>query len=758
MKDEGKQRFGHESALRAYREACPAGRMLSLNRARFSLILHPSSFILFSVFFAISAGATVPPKRAPAHRPNILLITLDTTRQDALGCYRDPKKEYPSIGWKPGMASATPILDALCAKGRKFTRAYTTAPITLVAHASILTGLYPPKHGVHDNGIYTLAKDVPTLPEILHQHGYQTGAAVSAIVLDRHYGLDRGFDHYDDRLGSETGGLQLEERKATQTVDAALKIVNGFRKEKPFFFWLHLYDPHNDYQAPEPYKSHFPPYLAEVAYMDHELGRFLDTLRKSGRIDDNTLLVITGDHGESLGEHGEQTHGIFLYEATLRVPLIIVGGRGDGWSGVDERLHSLTCIAPSILYAAGPSPERAFGGFNFSPCERPPNAIYAESELGANSYHWAPIYAAVGFTQKDENISWPRKFIRAPHPEQYSLQPDPQEKLNLAGEPAAEPWQRLLAQAISATQAGARKSQSQSDDPETRRKLQQLGYVSGGSAAPDDLPRPDPKDVIQLLPKFDEARGRAQKGDCQGAMPILLDILKQNPGNVPVTAQLGWCQLELKNPRAAVPLYAQAIKLNPSWEILHHQLGRALADSGDFAGAAREWRAALALNPRFALSTAALMSRLRESGQAGEAQAVYAAARQAGVEDGAVEFEAAVLAHARKDDAAAEGALRRALAADPGHVTARSNLANLLYGRKARRETILLYEAGLKLRPDEKEFLLPYAALLLEGCPDAGACPDAAHAALLLRRFLSAHPNDPKAPQVRDLLAGMGDR
>ncbi len=704
-------------------------------------------------------------KPPAAKRPNILLVTLDTTRPDAIDCFREPGKEYATIGWKPAMGAVTPTLDALCAKGRKFTRAYTTAPITLVAHASILTGLYPPKHGVHDNGIYTLPKDVPTLPEILKKNGYQTGAAVSAIVLDRHYGLDRGFDQYDDKLGTATGGIQLEERKAPQTVDAALKIVNGFSKAKPFFFWLHLYDPHNDYQAPEPWRSKFPPYLAEVAFMDHELGRFLDTLRKSGRIGDDTLIVVTGDHGESLGEHSEQTHGIFLYESTLRVPLMVIGGHylvgADTSSAV-----SLIDIFPTVLEGAasrresiespGFSLPKHYDHFESMHYSR---SVYSESELAMNSYHWAPLYS----TLTDYTLPFPNggpnadvrgyvKTISAPRPEQYKLDDysgqSEGEESNLF--PGLSKEKRLESLAgIEQFKTASRKPVTQADDPKARAALQQLGYVSGPSQANDDLPRPDPKDVIGLLPKFDEARGRANKGDCAGAKPILEEILKQNPGNVPVLAQLGWCRIETGDPRGAVPLYAQALKLNPSWEVLHYQLGSALDKVGDKAGASREWKAALALNPRTPPAAAGLIRLAREGKDYAAAEKNYAEARAAGLEDGTVEFEAAMTAHDRGDAKGTEAGLRRTLAADPAHLEARVDLANLLYGRGEIPAVLHLYEDGLKARPEEGKFLLPLGAIQLNDRNDPAA------AAALFRRFLRAHPNDPEAPKVRELLARM---
>src|SRR5262249_8270931 len=252
---------------------------------------------------------------ARRHRPNVLVVTVDTLRADRLGCY----------GF--GLAQ-TPAIDRLANEGVRCTDAATSAPITLPAHSSIMTGLYPPAHGVRDNGNYALAPEAVTLAERLEAAGYRTGAFVSAAVLTRRYGLDQGFEVYDDDLWTEDEPelFMVRERPAARTADRALAWLDDWRKNvpgRPFFMWIHFFDPHQPYKVRSADLAALAPtpYDAEVAEADRGVGRLIEWLRRRGLLDD-TLVVFTADHGESLDEHGEPTHGIFIYDATIHVPLI----------------------------------------------------------------------------------------------------------------------------------------------------------------------------------------------------------------------------------------------------------------------------------------------------------------------------------------------------------------------------------------------------------------------------------------------------
>jgi len=280
---------------------------------------------------AVIAGWLVLRRSAePPMRPgscagcNVLLVTIDTLRSDRVGAFGGP-------------ANLTPTLDRLAGEGLRLTRTYSSAPLTLPSHTSIMTAVSPPVHGVRANGLFRLGDTLPTLATILKSQGYRTGAFVGAFVLDARFGLNRGFDVYDDRYGEKHAGEDTEgaERRAEEVIKPATEWIaqrsaTGDQpsavSHQPFLAWIHLYDPHEPYRAPEPYASQHAPYDAEVAYTDATLGRFLDDLKAAGQLD-RTLVVVAADHGESLGEHGERTHGVFAYDVTLRVPWIIWASR-----------------------------------------------------------------------------------------------------------------------------------------------------------------------------------------------------------------------------------------------------------------------------------------------------------------------------------------------------------------------------------------------------------------------------------------------
>src|SRR5216684_7800546 len=250
---------------------------------------------------------------------NVLLVTIDTLRVDRVGAF----------GGSPGL---TPTLDRLAREGLRLTRAYASAPLTLPSHASILTGMSPPRHGVRANGLFRLGPELPTLATVLKAAGYRTGAFVGAFVLDARFGLNRGFDEYDDRYGEKHAGDPADgaERRGEEVIKPALAWINQQSNQQSaignlqWFAWVHLYDPHEPYRAPQPYASQHDPYDAEVAYADAMVGKLLADLRSAGQLD-HTLVIVAADHGESLGEHGERTHGVFVYDVTMRVPVIISG-------------------------------------------------------------------------------------------------------------------------------------------------------------------------------------------------------------------------------------------------------------------------------------------------------------------------------------------------------------------------------------------------------------------------------------------------
>src|SRR5947209_15029841 len=382
-------------------------------RARALLLLAAWAALLV----ALGAGLAGCGRRRA--RPNLLLVTLDTTRADRLGCY----------GYG---AARTPALDRLAAEGVRAADAVTAAPITLPSHATILTGLYPPAHGVRDNGTYALGDDAVTLAERLHAAGYRTQAIVSALVLNRRYNLGQGFDGYDDDLWSEDQPklFLIRSRPGPKTAARAVRWLEGWSEEtprRPFFLWMHLFDAHQPYTAPAAERLRFAtPYDAEIAVLDRAVGEVVDELRHQGILDD-TLVVVTADHGESLGEHGEKTHALFIYDATVRVPLLLRYPRrlpaGTVYAGPVRTVD----IAPTVLAALGLPGGGEMQGRDLLPAfrgdEPPPDlAQYSESLLAQVGFGMSPLFGL-----RHGGYKW----IRAPKPEVYDLGRDPRETANL---------------------------------------------------------------------------------------------------------------------------------------------------------------------------------------------------------------------------------------------------------------------------------------------------------------------------------------
>jgi tetratricopeptide (TPR) repeat protein len=416
-----------------------------------------------------------------------VLVTIDTLRADHVGCY--------------GAGSAsTPTLDALARRGVRFATAISPAPLTLPSHATLLTALDPPEHGVRANGAFRLAEEIPTLAEELADAGFAGAAFVSAFVLDRRFGLARGFAHYDDSLGVQADDLAVASRPAGQTVDAALAWLEGAPER--FFLWLHLYDPHAPYEPPEPHLSRLlgQPYDGEIAYADAEVGRLLaavDARFPDGR----TLVAVTADHGESLGEHGEPTHAYGVYDATQRVPLILAGP-GLPAGAVVERLARLADVTPTLLALAGLPPLERSSGASLLPLlgaapEAEPRLAWVETLATQLDLGWSPL---LGVRTSDH------KYVRAPQPELYELATDPGETRNLA---AQEPGLVARLDAlVEARAAGRTAAPNLGVDAETAERLRALGYLTpdqpaGGARPLGTVGGPDPK---QEMPKLEVLR------------------------------------------------------------------------------------------------------------------------------------------------------------------------------------------------------------------------------------------------------------
>ncbi len=488
--------------------------------------------VLFLLLFAWGCASEV--SRAPAVTAsgaasgyNVLLITLDTTRADRLGCYG-------------ASGDPTPRLDALAKRGVRFEHAITVAPITLPSHSTILTGLYPPNHGVRDNGEFPLDPSHATLAELLGAQGYDTAAFVSAFVLDGRFGLRQGFDHYDDRVGPPAGLAQsVEDRSASEVTDAAVSWLAGRGgPDRPFFAWVHYFDPHIPYAAPEPFRSRFArePYTAEIAYMDSEVDRLMRAVEDQG-LSDRTLVVVVADHGESLGEHGESTHAMFVYESTMRVPLIVSNpGLFGGGPRVDASLVSVVDIFPTVLELVGaPEIPEHDGRSLFDPTPAPQRQVYIETLAPYLDHGWSGLF---GLRDGEH------KLILAPRPEFYDLVGDPQEATNLYDDPppsarrALKKMESDLGEMLAAwPDAETVAAGAQPLDRQAMEKLESLGYV-GGVSRSRERRLEDPKEMVPLIEEIDRAQAMAGEGQVAEAIRLLQRVDARSPDNPTVLARM----------------------------------------------------------------------------------------------------------------------------------------------------------------------------------------------------------------------------
>ena len=528
--------------------------------------------------------------RAPATRSaagfNLLLVTLDTVRADHVGAW----------GYRGG---ETPNLDRLAAEGVRFAEAETPVPLTLPSHATILSGLLPPEHGLRNNGVGRFPAAPATLATDLAAAGYRTGAFIAAFVLDHRYGLNRGFAIYDDDIPRDTvAGLDAR-RPGRVVVDRALEWMDR-GATKPFFAWVHLYDAHAPYASPEPFATRFAatPYDGGIAEDDAQLGRLLADLDRRG-LAARTVVAVVGDHGEELGEHGELTHGLLLYEPSLHVPLIVRAPGVLPAGSVVGTPVSLVDLGPTLaglldrplVAPAG----RALDGRDLSVTlrrRREPSAVdlYSESMYGT-SFGWSPVEA---IRRGD------LKYIAAPRPELYNLARDPHEATNLATNRPREAHQ--LAAALTAMTSSASQAASPADtlDSEARAKLLSLGYLAGASLTTNSTSGhagKDPKDAIVLLQRFDEAHAAFVAGKTGLARHEFERLVAADPGNPVFVGQLAeLCRRTGDLPRA-VALYRRAVAIAPSDRDARYNLAVTLQEAGRGDEAFAALKDAIRLDP-----------------------------------------------------------------------------------------------------------------------------------------------------------------
>jgi arylsulfatase A-like enzyme/Flp pilus assembly protein TadD len=626
------------------------------------------SFRLLSLLCTAGLVFSSPLQAAVRPQSNVVFITIDTLRADHLGCYG-----YKQI--------QTPNIDALAAQGARFERAYTPVPVTLPAHTAIFTGTYPTLSGMHDFSGNKLSASQTTLASVLKQNGYATAAVIGSAVLDSRFGLNQGFDFYYDHFDFnrlQESNLQEMERPGNVVADIALDWL-GKNYKTSFFLWMHLYDPHYPYRPPAPYDEQYKdrPYDGEIAFADSQVARLIAFLKAKGLFE-NTLIVLTGDHGESLGEHGEKFHGFFVYNATLHVP-VIIHLPGNNTAKVIPNLVSLTDLMPTVLQSLKIDIPSQVQGRSLLPLMTPKKddasrSLYAETFLPRIHFNWSELRSVE--TEKYQ-------FIQAPKPELYDLTIDPGETHNLYSDKkaVADELHARLNDLIHQYSADHELADKSGLDPALMERLKSLGYAGfsgGGASAATYASLPDPKDRIQAYELISDAIADSQHGEYQSSTEKLLAALKTDPASVPVHYLLGLNYYRLREFQKAADEFQRVLQLSPDYELAVFNLGLAYARTGDFDQAILTLKHALELdNTNFSaaynLGAAYLRKQMVPEASAAFRQAIsvnpdYAAAHRA--------LGELLLYQGQVDDSIAE--LRRSVALEPRDPGTHAALAKAL--------------------------------------------------------------------------------
>ena len=546
-------------------------------------------------FFAGALEAMAQPPLRP--QPNVVLITIDTLRADHVGAYG-----YKQI--------KTPNIDGLAADGARFERAFAVVPVTLPSHSSMLTGTYPMLSGMHDFSANKLSPQQPTMASVLKQAGYRTGAVIAAAVLDSRFGLNQGFDFYYDHFDFsrlDEANLDEMERPGNVVADVALDWL-AKNSDKKFFLWMHLYDPHAPYNPPEPYKSEYAarPYDGEIAFADEQVGRLLRFLKEKG-IYRNTVIVLCGDHGESLGEHGEKTHGFFIYNATMHVPLIIRLPENSTPRVVADPV-SLVDLMPTVLLAAA---LRSRGRCKVTACSpncttrqtgatvainlpRPRETAFSTEKLTCRESTSTGVSCV---DRRALNIY----FIDAPKPELYDLTNDPGETHNLIAEKkaVAEAMRGKLVDLIRDYSAGKEMAEKTGLDPALMERLKALGYAAfsgGGDPTISSRDLPDPKDRVATYELISDAIADSQHGRYREAIDKLKVASKTEPNLVPAHYLQGLDFYRLQMFSEAIEELQTTVQLSPNYALAVFNLGMAQAHAGQIDAAIATLQRALQLD------------------------------------------------------------------------------------------------------------------------------------------------------------------
>ena len=713
---------------------------------------------------------------------NLLVITLDTTRADRLGAYG-----YEGV--------ETPTLDRLAREGVLFDQTMAVAPLTLPAHTSIFTSRFPPEHGIRDNGGFFLSPGQTTLATVLKKRGLSTGAVVAAFVLDGKWGLDQGFENYVDEFEiPENRGFGMGEiqRPANEVVDRALPWLEKVKGNR-FFAWLHFYDPHAPYEPPEPFETRYAehPYLGEIAFTDSQIARVVTFLEHNGLLD-KTVIAVIGDHGESLGQHGEGSHGFFVYQATLRVPFIIrapferLRGRrvADPVRAVD--------LMPTVLDLLGIAPPPAIAGVSLAPLMTGDRATmdlegYGEALYPLHHFGWSDMRA------------WRAgryKVIDAPRPELYDLERDPHETTNLY------PERRTVADGMIArlrqlekekADAGSSSQPLPEVDTETRARLAALGYVGSfvATTSGPNSQRADPKDKIGLFNMMVDAREvrhdeQQSEAAAERAVALYKKVVAADPEVIDAWFNLGNLHMRLRRYPEAIQYFKKALELKPDYDLpvvnmanayrqmgqddaalagyehyltidpknahVRYQMGEIFLAKGDDAKAEENFKLAIEINPREAAALNALGVFAFQRGDLTGAERQIRAALEAKSTVRLAHFNLALIAEERNDLATAEAEYKKELEQHPDAYKAAFNLGRLYERLGNRPAQVAALEQSVQQNTDFAAGKIFLAKAYLDGGVNF------AKAVELARQGLAAKPTPDIAELAHYVLADLYNR
>ncbi len=631
------------------------------------------------------------PRGVSRDRLNLVLVTLDTTRADRMGAYGNRDVE-------------TPAFDGLAREGVLFEQAVAVAPLTLPVHASIFTGKFPPEHGVRDNGGFFLGAEQFTLAEALKSHGYRTGGFVGAYVLDSKWGVNQGFDTYYDKFDlSESRAISLAaiQRPGNEVVDQALPWIEK-AKGGPFFAWVHLYDAHTPYRAPEPfatrYKGH--PYNGEIAFADSQVGRIVSKLKTLG-LYDRTVVMVMGDHGESLGDHGEAAHGFFIYNSVTHVPFVVRAPFDRvHHRRVSEPVRSVD-VMPTALDLLGIAPPARISGVSLVPVMTGATRdlqldAYSEAMYPLHHYGWSDLHAL---------RSGRYKVIDAPRPELYDVDRDPREQSNVYAE-RRQLGERLISQLRSVERGFTRTTAAlpaADVDPEARQRLAALGYVGSfvATAADARTSRADPKDKIGLFNKLGEATELSKdRGPFDTIVGLLNEIVRDDPAVIDAWFMMGTQYMAHGDLDRAVQYYKRTLALKPDYDLAVFNLAQAYRRMGNDDAAMAGFEHYLTLDPKDPFVHYQMGEIWLDRGDTARAEQLFRRALEIDPQVAAARNALGVIALQRGDSATAERLINEAIATKPTLRLAHFNLALLAEQRGDLRTAEREYYEELKAHAD----------------------------------------------------------